>query len=78
MIQSESTIDIGQADAKELEFVDLFIPIVRYGEGNYWSAFGVYSTEDEAKKSLFSATGITQAKILHHVERFNKALPPKQ
>ena len=62
-----------EVKSESLEFVDLYIPIIRYNDaGNYWSVSGVYYSLADAKAAIIHCTGVAEMKILHHTERLVK------
>lgn len=70
-MDDQTAITIQEATANPVEYIDLFIPLVRYKGGNFWTTGGgCFNTSAEAIQSIKSYTGIEDAKILHHVERF--------
>ena len=66
----EQPITVQEVSANPVEYIDLYIPIVRHAGGNYWLICGCYLTEADAIEAIRSWIGIADAKILHHTERF--------
>ena len=69
-------IRIIEAEAEEVtnKKIDLYIPIVRYKGGNYWSTHGcVYTCEADA--SHYNTDLIAEMRIIHVTVPFAKETP---
>jgi len=64
------SITVQACESESVEYVDLFIPIVRYSGCRSWSASGSYDTKQDAINAIKCYSGIVDAKILIHTEKF--------
>ena len=71
MINQESNVDVVECSkAESVEYIDLWIPLVRYADGNCWGTSQPRASKEEAIAYIRGTRGMADAKILHHVERF--------